>query len=132
LRDRPDRHPVFLDLTAGIVFNKRIQKQSKRVKAMKKLFLIAFSSGLLFSQAAFAADMPAKAKTCVGCHGVDGNSVVPNFPKLAGQHAQYLEKALKDFRDGFRKDATMQAFAKNLSDKEIKELADYYASQKAK
>ncbi|MBD3611995.1 MAG: cytochrome c [Hydrogenovibrio crunogenus] len=99
---------------------------------MKQLFLMAFSVSFLFSNPAFSADMPAKAKTCVGCHGVDGNSMVPNFPKLAGQHAKYLEKALKDFRDGFRKDATMETFAKNLSDKEIKELAEYYASQEAK
>lgn len=99
---------------------------------MKKILLIAITTGLFYSQGAYATDMPAKANTCVGCHGAGGNSMVPNFPKLAGQHAQYLEKALKDFRDGFRKDATMQTFAKGLSDKDIKELAAYYASQTAK
>ncbi|MGC9385969.1 MAG: c-type cytochrome [Hydrogenovibrio sp.] len=99
---------------------------------MKLLTTITFTAAALLSPLTFAVDMPAKAKTCVGCHGADGNSVVPNFPKLAGQHAAYIEKSLKDFRDGFRKDATMQPFAKNLSDAEIKELANYYAAQTPK
>lgn len=100
---------------------------------MKKLLLIAATSGFLFNApAALSAEMPAKANTCVGCHGADGNSMVPIFPKIAGQHAQYIEKALKDFRDGFRKNATMEPFAKTLSDKDIKELAAYYSAQKAK
>ncbi|MEA3406169.1 MAG: cytochrome c [Pseudomonadota bacterium] len=99
---------------------------------MKKLLVATLSAGLFFSASAQAVEAPAKSKTCVGCHGADGNSMVPNFPKLAGQHANYLEKALKDFRDGFRQDATMAAFAKGLSDQEIKDLAAYYAAQSAK
>jgi len=99
---------------------------------MKKLLLIAATSSFLLSApAAYAADMPAKANTCVGCHGAGGNSMVPTFPKLAGQHAAYIEKSLKDFRDGFRKNATMAPFAKGLSDQDIKDLAAYYSAQKA-
>ncbi|WP_373018997.1 cytochrome c [Thiomicrorhabdus sp.] len=98
---------------------------------MKKLLVATLTTGLLFTASAQAADAPAKANTCVGCHGANGNSVVPNFPKLAGQHANYLEKQLKDFRDGFRKDATMATFAKGLTDQEIKDLAAYYEAQKA-
>ncbi|MDX1795101.1 MAG: cytochrome c [Hydrogenovibrio sp.] len=102
---------------------------------MKKILLTALASSAVLAatlSTASAADVPAKVKTCVGCHGVGGNSLVPNFPKLAGQHAAYIEKALKDFRDGFRKDSTMQTFAKGLTDEEIKELANYYSSQKQK
>jgi len=101
---------------------------------MKKLLIATLSTGLFFSVTAQAAPLeaPAKATTCVGCHGADGNSMVPNFPKLAGQHASYLEKSLKDYRDGFRKNATMAAFAKGLTDQEIKDLAAFYASQTAK
>jgi cytochrome c553 len=98
---------------------------------MKKTLIGLFALGLISSNA-MAIEAPAKANTCIGCHGVDGNSVVPNFPKIAGQHAAYLEKALKDYRDGFRKDASMAAFARGLSDQEIKDLAAYYAAQKAK
>ena len=99
---------------------------------MKKLLITAITAGVLFSASVNAMEAPAKSVTCVGCHGADGNSMVPNFPKLAGQHASYLEKQLKDFRDGFRKDATMAAFAKGLTDDEIKALAAFYAAQTAK
>lgn len=110
------------------------RSQIKRI-SMKKLLIATLSTGLLISVNAHAeapAAAPAKAAMCIGCHGDHGNSVVPNFPKLAGQHASYLEKQLKDFRDGFRKNATMVTFAKGLSDAEIKELATYYSAQTAK
>ena len=98
---------------------------------MKKLIVAAAAAGLLISSQAFAEApaTPAKIAQCVGCHGQGGNSVVPNFPKLAGQHASYTAKQLKDFRDGFRKDATMATFAKGLTDQEIQEIAEYYAAQ---
>jgi len=98
---------------------------------MKKLLVATLSAGLLISAnaSAEAPAQPAKIAQCVGCHGANGNSVVPNFPKLAGQHANYTIKQLKDFRDGFRKDATMATFAKGLTDQEIKEIAEYYAAQ---
>ena len=101
---------------------------------MKKLLIVTLTTGLLFSVNAQATPLsaPAKANTCIGCHGADGNSMVPNFPKLAGQHAAYLEKALKDYRDGFRKDASMATFARGLTDQEIKDLAAFYASQTQK
>ncbi|MBN2648092.1 MAG: cytochrome c [Thiotrichales bacterium] len=99
---------------------------------MKKMILAALSTSMLFGATFSAQAAPAKAATCVGCHGADGNSMVPNFPKLAGQHASYLEKQMKDFRDGFRKDATMAPFAKGLTDAEIKELAEFYAAQTPK
>lgn len=101
---------------------------------MKKTSLALLASlaalSLTPTIASAAAEAPAKVKTCVGCHGQAGHSVVPNFPILAGQHAAYLEKQLKDFRDGFRRDATMQMFAKGLTDQEIKDIAAYYAAQK--
>lgn len=98
---------------------------------MKKTILALLATGV-FSTGAFAMEPPAKANTCVGCHGVDGNSVVPTFPKIAGQHAAYLEKALKDYRDGFRRDESMAAFARGLTDQEIKDLAEFYSQQTPK
>lgn len=71
----------------------------------------------------------AKAEACVSCHGVGGKSLVPTFPKLAGQHAVYLESTLKDFRSGERKNSLMSAFAAGLSDEEIHDLAVYFESQ---
>ncbi len=98
---------------------------------MKKLIALAFASALI-STPTMASESPAKLKLCIGCHGADGNSIVPTYPKLAGQHAKYLEKQLKDFRGGFRKSPVMQSFAKNLTDQDIKELATFFSQQKAK
>lgn len=69
-----------------------------------------------------------KAATCVVCHGPDGNSNNPTWPNLAGQHAEYLRKQLRDFRAGHRKNDQMAPMAMGLSDQDIDDLAVYYAS----
>jgi len=71
-----------------------------------------------------------KAALCASCHGEDGNSKDPNFPRLAGQYEGYLAKALTDYKKGTRKNPIMNGFAESLSAQEIKDLAAYYASQK--
>ncbi|MEM7407282.1 MAG: cytochrome c [Pseudomonadota bacterium] len=76
-----------------------------------------------------AAAGKAKAIVCSGCHGPDGNSVNPIWPKLAGQHEAYLIKVLKDYRSGVRRNATMKAMARPLSDADIANLAAFYARQ---
>ena len=72
------------------------------------------------------------AQRCDRCHGVNGNSTNPRFPALAAQHAEYLESVLKDYRTRARKSAEMAAMSDGLSDDEIRNLADYYARQKAR
>ena len=74
----------------------------------------------------------AKAVVCSACHGIDGNSINPLWPKLAGQHAAYLAKQMKAFRSGERKDPVMAPLAMPLSDDDIDNLAAFYASQKPK
>jgi cytochrome c553 len=71
-----------------------------------------------------------KAEACGGCHGADGNSSAPIFPKIAGQHASYIAKQLHDFKSQKRPDPTMSALAEPLTDQEIQDLAAYYAQQK--
>jgi cytochrome c553 len=98
---------------------------------MKRFFfpLIALTLAL----PVFAADKAAgeaKSQSCVGCHGAKGNSLVPTFPKLAGQHAVYLESTLKEFRSGTRKNDLMSPFAAGLSDADIADIAAYYEAQK--
>ncbi|QPK64789.1 cytochrome c [Methylomonas sp. LL1] len=68
-----------------------------------------------------------KAAMCMGCHGntMQGNG---QFPKLAGQHPQYLVKQLNDFKSGERKSGPMNGMAKSLSDDDIKALAEYLSS----
>ena len=82
-----------------------------------------------------AADLAAgqaKAKEiCQACHGLDGNSQSPDYPKLGGQYPDYLQKALRDYKSGARKNPIMAGFAGALTDKDIENLAAYYASQPA-
>lgn len=64
--------------------------------------------------------------TCVACHGADGIGKSPQYPNLQGQKAAYLEKQLKAFRSGERKDSNMNPLATSLSDEDITELAAYF------
>lgn len=84
---------------------------------------------------ALAADLnagQAKVKeVCQACHGVDGNSTVADYPRLGGQYPDYLMKALRDYKSGARKNPIMAGFAATLSDKDIENVAAYYASQPA-
>ncbi|TMH62581.1 MAG: cytochrome c [Betaproteobacteria bacterium] len=88
---------------------------------------------LAAAAASGAADMKAggaKAKeVCQACHGLDGNSSTPDYPKLGGQHPDYLGKALRDYKSGARKNAIMAGFAGTLSPQDIGNLAAYYAAQ---
>ena len=85
------------------------------------------------SMPAIAADVAAgKAKTgtCAACHGVDGTSMIPMYPNLKGQKAQYLVKQLKAFKDGTRKDPVMAPMAMMLTDADMANVAAYYESLK--
>ena len=73
-----------------------------------------------------------KTKICATCHGVDGNSVNPVWPKLAGQHAEYIFKQLKDFNSGARKNIQMSPLAAPLSVEDMQDIATYFSSQKIK
>jgi cytochrome c553 len=68
---------------------------------------------------------------CALCHGLEGESASPVFPRLAAQHPEYMTKQLKDFRDGRRKATTMNSMAAELKNDEIVALANYYAKKKA-
>ena len=89
--------------------------------------------GVLVSAApARAADQAAGEKIakerCAACHGQDGNTPIdPSYPKLSGQHADYLQAALRAYRDERRKNAIMGAQAKPLSNADIENLAAYYS-----
>jgi len=100
---------------------------------MNKALLVVCSLMIAMSAPALAADADAgkkKSQTCVACHGPDGNSPSPEFPKIAGQHQDYLVRALKDYRSGARKNAIMAPIASNLTLRDIDDLAAYFSSQK--
>ena len=76
------------------------------------------------------ADGKQKSQTCVACHAEDGNSTNPQFPRLAGQHADYLVKALRDYKSGERKNPIMAPFAMSLSPRDMEDLASFFAAQR--
>jgi cytochrome c553 len=89
----------------------------------------------LASFTANAADIEAgklKSAVCAACHGADGNSSNAAWPSLAGQHASYIYKQLKDFKEGRRNDATMVGMVALLNDEDMKNVAAYFESQQAK
>ena len=113
-----------------------------------KLFATSVFSALLALSAstAFAADpAPAapKAKpdlvkgqasfaSCVGCHGADGNSGTPANPKLAQQHPEYIVKQLQEYKSGKRANAIMSGIAAGLSEEDMKNIAFWVTTNKAK
>ncbi|MGZ5143871.1 MAG: c-type cytochrome [Burkholderiales bacterium] len=99
---------------------------------MGKLALISVLLAIFVSGASYAADPEAgkeKSRTCAACNGPDGNSVTGDFPRLAGQHYDYLVKALKDYKSGKRKNAIMAPQVANLTQRDFDDLAAYYSHQ---
>lgn len=97
--------------------------------------LLALGMFLAFSGATQAAGDAAVAKDklsmCAGCHGIVGyKTAFPSayhVPKLGGQHAEYIIKALEGYKNGSRSHPTMTALAKTLSQQDIEDLAAYYS-----
>ena len=72
------------------------------------------------------------AAVCAACHGADGNSGTPAYPKLAQQHPEYLVKQLQEFKSDKRNNAIMKGFASTLSEQEMKNIAYWLTAKKAK
>lgn len=115
-------------------------------KAVLFTLTISLVTGLGLSFPSYASETTGQAKkggnpengkkltgTCVACHGADGNSVNPDWPKLAGMSEAYLLKQLMDFRNDKRHEVTMTPMAKAIaSDEDAADLAAYFSTQKAK
>lgn len=71
----------------------------------------------------------AKSVPCAACHGQDGNSVNPEWPSIAGQHASYIIDSLRAYQDGRRDNVLMTSQAQMLSEQDILDLAAFYAAQ---
>jgi cytochrome c553 len=92
---------------------------------------------LIGATSVFAAGDPAKGQVivtnvCSACHGIDGNSVVAMYPKLAGQHPEYITKQLMNFKSGDRKNAIMSGMVAALSPEDMENLGAYFGSQTIK
>ncbi|MFW5329449.1 c-type cytochrome [Hydrogenophaga sp. ZJX-1] len=92
---------------------------------------LAWSAGAQSLDADITAGARFAAEHCGACHGATGQSVAPNFPRLAGQNETYLVKQLKDFASGDRKSPLTKEKVAMMDDRMIRSLAAHYASQKA-
>ena len=99
-------------------------------KALLTLSLVALVGGSMANAAGDAAAGKSKSAACAGCHGMDGNSVNPEWPNLAGQHADYLTKQLMNFKSGERENELMAGQVAALNDQDMADLGAYYASLK--
>ncbi|MGA9343184.1 MAG: cytochrome c [Rhodanobacteraceae bacterium] len=94
--------------------------------------LLALAAMSLASVAMAEGDVSAgqaKSATCLACHGKDGNAGIdPQYPRLAGQYANYIATSLHEYKDGRRQNAIMATFANALTDQDIENLAAYYSS----
>jgi len=102
---------------------------SKTIISHALLALALITLPMTLSAKGKAASGKEKAQLCEACHGLDGKSVDPSYPNLAGQHESYLVKALGDYRAGRRINPVMAGFAGPLSDQDILDLAAWYSSQ---
>ncbi|MEO7068719.1 MAG: cytochrome c [Rhodanobacter sp.] len=97
------------------------------------LTLLSFGAVLALASAPLlasgnAANGKAKAATCFACHGADGNSVDPQYPRLAGQYDTYIQQVLHEYKDGQRNNPIMKGMASTLSDQDIEDVAAYFSS----
>ena len=100
---------------------------------MRRLAAVVFAA-CFAAQAHAAGDAASgkqKSQACGACHGADGNTPTgPDFPRLAGQHYDYLLKALRDYKAGARKNPIMGGQVSGLSAQDMADLAAYFSSQK--
>ena len=108
----------------------------QRVNTMKKIvlpFVFLFPMAGLFAVAAGAGDLKAgkaKARVCVTCHELDGSSQRPDAPHIGGQIEPYLAEQLRRYKNGKREHPVMSIVARGLSDRDIEDLAAWFAAVK--
>jgi len=88
---------------------------------------VFFAGKPLLATTASPADIPKAAQLCTSCHGKDGVAVVAMYPSLAGQHEDYLVRALQEYQNGGRKNPIMKGFAGTLKPADIAEIARYFS-----
>lgn len=99
----------------------------KTIIILATVLLASFSSSIIAAGDAEAGQT--KSATCMGCHGLAGNSAIATFPKLAGQGEVYLLKQLQNFKSGERNNAIMAGVASLLSEQDMMDIAAYYSIQ---
>jgi cytochrome c553 len=125
----------FMTAVAGTTAGKRVMTMGSLLLAGRATVrIVAAASVFLASHTTSALGGPAAqvdTSKCTVCHGIHGEGSPGGVPRLAGQNAEYMNHALSMFKTGTRAGAIMQPIARNLSDVEIRQLADYFSNQSA-
>ncbi len=123
---------MYKSFLATVLMSVAVIAQAETAAAVEQATTIApeTAAAVIHTEVPGLAD---KLKSCVPCHSTDGNSTQGLWPKLAGQSAQYLEKQLHAFKEGptgKRNNPVMYSFVAQFTDQDIKDISQYYASQK--
>lgn len=103
-----------------------------RLTLVTALAVVSLSAAAQDKKPDLAKGEASYAAVCAACHGADGNSGIPENPKLTQQHPQYLMKQLQEFKSGKRNNAVMKGFASALSDDDMRNIAYWVTSKPAK
>lgn len=105
----------------------------KRTCVIAAALLLCLSGAHAHAKGNAEAGKAKATQLCAACHGVDGNKpTAPDFPILAGQHADFLKKALVDYKSGKRNNPIMKGFAATLSNQDMEDLAVWFSMQPSK
>ncbi len=119
----------------GVEMQLKLKTNNKRFSVrfvlffMVLVFFASFYTGNVYAEGSIKAGAD-KAKACQVCHGKGGHSTKPAYPILAGQHAQYIQKQLRAFKTGTRKDPIMNGMAAPLSEQDIEDVAAFFQSNR--
>ena len=131
------QHPEYIVLAlqayrSGERSHLTMHSQASSLSDQDMADIAVYFSGTPVSKDANAPEgkVPPSAAVCVACHGENGVGITGQYPTLAGQHEDYLERALHDYRKGGRKNAIMGTFAGQIKEEDIRVLARFYSQQK--
>ena len=131
------QHPEYIVLAlqsyrSGERSHLTMHSQASSLSDQDMADIAAYFSGKVVSKESNPAEgtPPPAAAVCVACHGDNGVGITGQYPTLAGQHADYLEQALEEYRKGGRKNPIMGTFANQIKEEDIRVIARFYAQQK--
>jgi cytochrome c553 len=129
------QHPEYLvaaltEYKGGGRSHTTMHAQASELSARDMADIAVFFAGPVLKADATPASAPkppAAAAVCVACHGADGIGVIPQYPSIAGQHADYIVQALKEYKSGERKNPVMAGMAAQVKEDDMWVIADYYS-----
>jgi len=129
------QHPEYLvaaltEYKSGERSHTTMHAQASELAAQDMADIAVFFAGPVLKAGATPASThkpPAAAAVCVACHGADGIGVVPQYPSIAGQHADYIVQALREYKNGARKNPVMAGMAAQVKEDDMWVIANYYS-----